>query len=97
MNRNGTPLKRTRINPVSDRRKREGAQYRVQRLAFLKAHPTCQALLGNCATVSRDVHHMAGRLNGNYLNETTWLAVCRNCHDFIHGHPRTAKIMGLLK
>jgi predicted HNH restriction endonuclease len=31
------------------------------------------------------------------LVQSTWLPVCRNCHDWIHANPGEARIMGWLK
>ena len=85
---------------TSPRRRREGAIYRKARIAFLAANPICSAhpILTGSVTNSRsvDVHHTRGRLAGAYLDETTWMAVCRECHDWIHQHPAKARQMGLL-
>lgn len=32
-----------------------------------------------------------------YLVQSTWKAVCRNCHDWIHAHPEEARVMNWLK
>lgn len=32
-----------------------------------------------------------------YLVQSTWKAVCRNCHDWIHAHPTEARTMKWLK
>jgi hypothetical protein len=97
-----TPIvkKRQRLNPMSDRRRAEGALYRQKREAFLKAHPVCQVaryIPGlNPRAKSKDIHHTAGRYGGAYLDESTWLAVCREAHDWIHAHPREARARGWL-
>lgn len=97
-----TPVvkKRQRLNPVSDRRRAESAIYLKKRAAFLKAHPVCQVaryIPGlNPRARSVDIHHKAGRYGGAYLDESTWLAVCRHAHDWIHSHPRQARERGWL-
>ena len=48
------------------------------------------------APESCDVHHKAGRTGTNYLDETTWLAVSREAHDWIHAHPSDARSKGFL-
>ena len=71
-------------------KKREAALriYTCQRKRFLAEHPRCEI----CAKrASDDVHHTHGRLGANYLDEMTWLAVCRTCHEWIHSHPREAR------
>jgi hypothetical protein len=52
---------------------------------------------GFCTGRSEDVHHKAGRTGTNYLDEETWLATCRRCHDWIHEHPNKAREKGLLE
>jgi predicted HNH restriction endonuclease len=43
--------------------------------------------------VATDVHHKKGR--GKYhLDTSTWLPVCRNCHEWIETHPEDAKELG---
>ena len=81
------------MNPVSDRRREEAKVYAAKRKAFLAARPKCQVCW---KAKSKDVHHRAGRHSGNYLNESTWLAVCRHDHDWIHAHPKEARANGWL-
>lgn len=87
-------IRRTPIRKVSARRQAEAKHYSKLRLQFLADKPTCQVCLTRKAT---DVHHVKGRYGGNYLNVTTWLAVCRHCHTYIHNNPAKARAMGLLE
>lgn len=83
--------KPTRINPVSDKRKEENAEYSQERLKFLRGK-TCP-VTGLPAT---EVHHTNKR-NGQRLNDQKyWLAVTREGHDWIHAHPKEAKEAGWL-
>ena len=45
---------------------------------------------------STDIHHVKRRIGANYLDEKTWLAVCRWSHNWIHANPKDAKSLGLL-
>ena len=45
---------------------------------------------------SEEVHHKAGRHGGNYLDVTTWAAVCRDSHRWLHDNPKQAKEQGWL-
>jgi len=68
--------------------------YAAKRKKFLAARPTCEV----CKTRSSvDVHHTAGRAGENYCDEATFLAVCRQCHEWIHEHPSEARSRSLLK
>jgi len=56
----------------------------------------CQAQLPGCTVRTQDVHHVLGR--GKYLLiESTWLAVCRHCHEHIHQNPTEARTRNLLQ
>jgi hypothetical protein len=45
---------------------------------------------------SFDCHHVRGR-NKYYLDVTSFLAVSRTCHEYIHQNPSAARAAGLLK
>jgi len=86
-------MKRTPIRRISAKRQTALQEYSAKREVFLARLPKCEA----CKTKkSRDVHHMHGRLGGNYLNEKTWMSVCRTCHDYIHTHPKDSRAKGWL-
>ena len=80
---------------VSRRRKQEGEAYSILRKAFLEARPFCEAKVGNCTHHASDVHHKSGR-GRFYLDVTTWLPVCANCHRWITDHGRQAEALGLI-
>ena len=55
--------------------------------------PMCEAALPVCNGPSTDVHHKKGR--GQYhLKVSTWLSVCRQCHNYIEEHPEEAIELG---
>lgn len=60
-------------------------------------HSSHEALLAMGAPRSEEIHHTAGRMGGNYLNEHTWLAVCRANHDRIHRNGKAARAAGLMR
>lgn len=70
--------------------------YSKLRKEFLTQFPYCQARLANCTANSTDVHHMKGR-GAFYLDKSTWLSVCRTCHNWIELNPIQAKEMGFSK
>lgn len=82
------------ISPVSKKRQVEMDEYSKKRLAFLALKQFCEAKLVGCTGKSTDVHHKSGRTGENYLNISTWLAVCRSCHSYIETHPEEAKELG---
>jgi len=89
----GGPLKRkTPLRRVSKRRSKEMKEYSAKRTEFLMELPICEACMKERST---DVHHKAGR-GKHYLDENTWLSVCRPCHDKIHREPIWAREKGFL-
>ncbi len=67
------------------------------RAEWLLKNPFCKPQISvNCTKQTTDVHHMAGR-GIMTLAQATWLPVCRNCHDYIHANPQTARDLGYLQ
>lgn len=89
-----TPLKRTKpINLKSARRQREDRTYAEKRTAFLVSNPTC----ARCRGRATEVQHLLGRVGPAYLDESTWLAMCRGCHAWAHANPAEAYAQGYLR
>lgn len=86
-----------RILPISKKMKIEVDKYTKQRLLFLIANPYCKAKLQECTHVSTDVHHSEGRTGENHLKMSTWVALCRSCHQYLELHPLIAKELGFSK
>ena len=83
------------IKKVSSKMSAQLTIYNKMRKTFLEKYPLCQASLVNCSLQSTDIHHMKGR--GKYLiDPTTWLSVCRTCHNWIEENPKDAIVLGFL-
>lgn len=91
------PIKksRKRIPSMSKKRQKTSRIYREMAKAFLIANGICQVTL--CTKKATQVHHTRGRRGSNYLDMTTWMAVCPGCHESIHQYPQWAKEAGYLK
>jgi hypothetical protein len=87
------------IPRVSAKRAKQDAEYLKLRQRFLTENPICQISVAGCSHGATDVHHTYAGSNREafYLVQSTWKAVCRNCHDWIHAHPAEARIMNWLK
>jgi len=87
-----------RKKPIAQRspsRIKKDLQYSKVRKVFLENKPVCEAYISCCCTIqATDVHHKSGRVGKLYLDEKTWLAVCRACHMWIETHPKEARDMG---
>ena len=88
-----------KIPLVSSKKKKKDTEYLKLRERFLKENPICQVSVAGCMNGSTDVHHTYAGSNRDafYLVQSTWLSVCRNCHDWIHAHPAEARILNYLK
>lgn len=87
--------RKKRLSPVGRLRRLEQQLYQQKRRKFLLEHPVCE--FPGCFDRSFDIHHMQGRAGRNYLNTSTWMAVDRKHHNWIHRHPNQARALGLLK
>lgn len=87
--------KRKAVPRVSPKLRAQNAEYSV-RVAAWKRKPEnkfCKAMQKGCLVHATDNHHKRGR--GKYLlDETTWLPVCRNCHNWITEHSTEAITLG---
>ena len=92
-------MRRKPLRPVRPKKLKESREYREKAVRFLRVHSYCQCEV-TCGSpemcgAARHVHHIRGR--GKYLlDERYWLAVCFECHEWIHAHPREAKERGWL-
>jgi hypothetical protein len=85
-------MKRTRLKPMSDKRRGQMNIYSEARRKFLQGAP-CR--IQGCLRPACDLHHVKGR-GQFFLDESTWLAVCRVHHDWIHQNPAEARKQWLL-
>lgn len=83
------------VAPVSTKQKKRLAKYAIVRAEYLAGHPYCEARIGyTCRGKAVDIHHKRGRL-GDLLTDTShFLALCRECHEYIEFRPEWAKEVG---
>ena len=88
-----------KIPQVSSKRKKKDQEYLKLREKHLLVNNLCQVKVSGCSHMATDIHHTFAGSNRDafYLVQSTWLAVCRNCHDWIHAHPTEARTMNWLK
>ena len=91
--------KPTTISRVSAKRSKKDAEYSKLRQRYLTDNSLCMVKVNGCGHNATDVHHTYAGANRDafYLVQSTWKAVCRNCHDYIHANPAEARTMGWLK
>ena len=91
--------KKSNIPRVSSKRKKKDQEYLKLRERYLKENHLCTVNVKGCTNGATDVHHTYAGSNREafYLVQSTWLSVCRNCHDWIHANPTEARTMKWLK
>jgi hypothetical protein len=84
---------------VSSKRAKKDAEYSKLRDRYLTENSMCKVNVAGCGNGATDVHHTYAGANRDafYLVQSTWLPVCRNCHNWIHEHPEEARTMNWLK
>jgi hypothetical protein len=82
------------LNPKSAKREVLDKLYSRLRKKYLEANPYCVGRIAGCTGKSTDIHHKKGR-GKHYLEQETWISVCRNCHQWIENNPHDAKLLGL--
>lgn len=91
-----TPLGRTK--PIRQRSAKMEAIYEVRRELvekILEERPWCERCL---KARSQDCHEKLTRSRGgSIIDESNIVAICRNCHEWIHSHPREATAEGWLR
>jgi len=82
------------IKAVSDKRKKQNAEYSVLKAEFLMQNLYCEVFP---ALIATEVHHGMGR-EGKWLLDTThWHAVSRAGHEWIENNRAEAAKRGFLK
>ena len=89
------PTKQYKIPSRSSKRGKEERLYASLRKNFLLSYPQCQAQIpGQCTHQSTEVHHKKGRVGNLLIDVSKFLAVCRNCHEWIENHTPEAQKLG---
>lgn len=85
------------IQKISKKREKESREYTIKRLKFLAQPENMKCpITGERAT---EIHHTYSGANRSrfYLDETTWMAVSRKGHLWIHANPLEARELNYLK
>lgn len=91
-------MKRTRIAPVSKKRRARDRGYPAQREAvYARARGMCEALVSDgCTLACEQVHHLAGRAGPDPHRLDNLLGVCAACHLWIGANPAESYERGLM-
>lgn len=87
-------MKRARINPVSQKRRRRDGVYAERRVqVWVRNAGSCQ----RCSAPMTDVHHIAGRGGPDPHALTNLAGLCRACHEWVHANPAAARAAGFMR
>jgi len=89
------PLERkpVKIKPVSDKKAKELAKYRVLRDEYMKSKECCE--YPDCNQKPTDLHHKKTR-KYHLCDVSIFMALCRKHHNFIHENDALSREMGFL-
>ena len=89
-------MKRSRLNPISKKRRTLNVKRRTFVADILKERPYCEARIRYvCSTASVDVHEILTRARGgSIIDPINALALCRPCHTFITENPAFSQEYG---
>lgn len=88
-------MKRSRINPVSARRRRRDAIYPQRRKeVYERGSGICEYCRAKPMT---EVHHIAGRGGSDPHRMSNIIGLCRTCHNEAHQNPEWARHVGLMR
>jgi len=75
------------VTPQQKRRARLDRQYTVKRREYLEENPACAAQIPDlCTGQATTIQHKRGRVGADYLDVTTWMGACLECHQYIEAH-----------
>lgn len=89
-----TGMKRSRVNPRSEKLTDAMAEYGEARAAYLVTHKTCEIKARGCGKWGREIHHKAGRIGPALVDPENFAACCRPCHAYTHEHGTWARANG---
>lgn len=81
------------MRQVSLKRQQQNKEYKIIRDKFMQENPRCE----RCGAPATENHHKNGRNGLRLLDVNYFMAVCRNCHRWIHEHPKESREKGWLK
>jgi len=95
-------LKRTRLNPVSEKKRADGAVYlEARRQVYERSQGLCEGNVeGVCPPLphtAEHVHHILRRSQGGGHELDNLVHLCARAHIWTHDHPAAGRTLGLLR
>lgn len=89
-------LKVKTVKPIRKQNAKRAAEHREyidKKTKYLEIFPICQAK--GCSKPSTDLHHMQGRQGKKLTDDTLFLALCRDHHEYYTEHSAEAIADGI--
>ena len=83
------------MRQYSKKRAKQMRDYSKVRVEYLLENPYCEARIPGCTIEATQIHHKKGRIGDLLTDTSNFLAICHHCHEFVEGHPKRAKELGL--
>lgn len=95
-------LRRTRLNPMSERKRADGAVYaQARRQVYERSQGMCEGNVeGVCPPLphaAEHVHHILRRSQGGGHDLGNLAHLCHRVHQWTHDNPAAARTLGLLR
>lgn len=87
-------MKRSRVNPVSKKRRNRDKDYAERRTQVWERN---EGRCERCAAPMTDIHHIAGRGGADPHALTNLAGFCRACHEWVHANPAAARTAGFMR
>jgi hypothetical protein len=89
-------MKRSRISPMSKKRREALPQRQALRAEQLRHTPRCEAALHDCDKQACDVHEVINRSQRStaWLEPEYFVSLCRPCHHWVTTNPLWSKQHG---
>ncbi len=101
-----TPLKRQSQSKSAKEKRATYSKAKKEYMEGRKNPNHCERCEGLFGIKFLDLHHKAGRagsspnhegeMERNLTNKATFMAICRDCHNWIHENPKESRKMGWL-
>ena len=89
--------KKTKIKPLSDKRKVLQKEYRAKVKAMMKENDRCAIKAPGCTIKAQGLHHIVKRTAKNLLEDSNLLRSCNSCNTAIENNDAWARKNGFVK
>ena len=89
--------KKTKIKPLSDKRKVLQKEYRAKVKAMMKENDRCGIKAPGCSGKASGLHHLCKRSAKNLLEDSNLIRSCSSCNLWVEENDKQARDLGFVK